>query len=139
MSEVQEYYLDGEYVTIWGEVKGKPDKVIVTNNSDYGELTVASRDRLVKKEDSYSWKQAQERADELRLITAKAEENFTKVTEKVIKAACSALSTRMKMNVVFGKNMESNGWAIAIADELNKLVRDKAPEVIKDKKDPFDL
>lgn len=135
MADIQEYYVDGEYVTIWGEVKDKPDTVIVTNGSGYGDLSVVNRSRLVKKEDSYQWQQAQKRADELRLVTAKAEEQFEKVTEKVIKAACSALATRMKMNILFGEGMKGNGWAMAVVDELNKLVREKAPEVIKGKED----
>lgn len=136
MSEIQEYYSSSTgYVTIWGEVKGKPEMVIVSNGSDYGELTVVARSQLEKKEDSWTYKEAERRADELRTITAKAEENFEKVVEKVIKTACSTLSTRMKMNVVFGKDISDGGWAIVIADELNKLVRKEAKDVVKDKAD----
>lgn len=133
MKETQEYVVDGEYVTIWGEVKDKPELVIVKNGDDYGELKVVNRERLVKKEDSWQWKEAQKRADELRLVTQKAEENFNKITEKVIAAACKSLSTRIKMNVLFGKSSSGNGWAVAIADELEKLIKKEAPEVIKEK------
>lgn len=131
----KEYYYEGDYVYIWAEITGKPELVIVSDGSDYGELQVVRRDKLMPKEDSWKFQQAQKQADDLRLVTAKAEEQFEKITEKIIKAACSALSTRMKMNVLFGKDMTGNGWAVTIADELNKLVREKAPEVIKDEKD----
>ena len=129
MSEPQEYYINGDYVTIWGEVKDKPDMVIVTTGDDYGALTVVRRKDLTPKEKSWTFQQAQKRADELRLITQKAEENFNKVVEKVIESACTTLSTRMKMNILFGQG--GNGWAVAVADELNKLVKKDAKEVVE--------
>lgn len=131
MDKQEEYYYNGSYVTIWGEVKDKPEFVIVDDDDDYGTMHVVRKDSLVPKEESYTYKQAQKRADELRLITQKAEENFEKITEKVIKTACSALSTRMKMNVLFGEGMKNNGWAVVVADELNKLVREEAKGVIE--------
>lgn len=131
----KEYYYEGDYVYIWAEITGKPELVIVSDGSDYSELQVVRRDKLMPKEDSWKFQQAQKQADDLRLITAKAEEQFEKITEKVIKAACSALSTRMKMNILFGKDMTGNGWAVTIAEELNKLIREEAPKVIKDEKD----
>ena len=135
MSEVKEYYYKGDYVYIWDNVTGKPDMVIVCDGSDYGELHVVHRDELINKEDSWTFQQKQKQADDLRLVTAKAEENFNKITEKVIKAACSSLSTRMKMNILFKDGMNADGWAITIANELNKLVREDAPKIIKGNND----
>ncbi len=105
--------------------------VIVSENSDYGDIRVVARKDLVKKEDTWEYKQAQKRADELRLMTAKAEENFEKVTERVISAACKALASRIKMNVLFGSNMAGGGWAVTIAEELEKLIKEDGKETIK--------
>lgn len=131
MAESNEFYYEGDYVYIWGEVTDKPEMVIVSDGSDYGELQVVRRDKLIKKEDSYQWKQKQQQADDLRLVTQKAEENFEKVTEKVIKAACGTLKTRMKMNILFGAGASGGGWAVAVADELDKLIKEDAKEIIK--------
>lgn len=129
----QEYYYNSGYVTIWGEVKDKPDMVIVAETGD-GDLSVAKRENLVPKEESYMYKKAQERADELRAITARAEEHFDEVVEKVIDKATSALQMRMKMNAIFSKDIGNNaGFAVAIADELKKLVKEKTPEIVKEK------
>lgn len=139
MDKEQEYYYDGGYVTIWAEVKDKPDTVIVAEPGGYGDLHVTSRKSLVKKEDSYYFKKAQERADEIRLITAKAQEQLDKLTAKLVDKALIDLASRLKFNVLFGKNVDgaTAGWAVTISDELKKMVKEKAPEVIKDKKDIF--
>lgn len=135
MDKNQEYYHSGGYGTIYGEVKDKPEEVIFAENGDYGELHVVRRSELVKKEDSYSYQQAQKRADELRAITAKAQENFDQLVEKLIKKTTSALSARMKLNILFGKDMSSSaGFGMAIANELEKLVKEDAAEVIKQNK-----
>ncbi len=135
MAESNEFYYEGDYVYIWADVKDKPEFVVVSDGSDYGELRIVRRDKLIKKEDSWTWKQKQKQADDLRLVTAKAEEQFEKVVEKVIKAATSTLATRMKMNILFGKEMAGAGLAMTVVDELNKLVREETPKVIKDEKD----
>lgn len=132
--KTKEYYYSGAYVTIVGDVEGKPNLIVVDGGGDYGTLTVVEKNKLIPKEESWTWQQAQKRADDIRLVTAKAEEQFEKITEKVIKAACSSLATRMKMNILFKEGMSGNGWAITVADELNKLVREEAPKIIKDEK-----
>lgn len=136
MGEVQEYLYNGEYVRILEDVSNMPSLVVVTNDRE--EYIVARRDQLQKKEDSWGYQRELERADEMRKLTQKAKENLDAVVEEVIEKATSALSSRMKMNVVFGKDMStSGGWALMIADELNKLIKEKAPKVVKKDELPF--
>ena len=136
MDDKKEYYWSGSYVTIWGEVKDRPDMVIVTDGNDYGELTVVARKELTPKEESYRYKQEQKRADELRLITQKAQENFDTLVEKIVDKALISLSSRMKFNVLFGDSSNVS-WAVLVSDELKKMVKEKAPEIVKGKEDPF--
>lgn len=138
MDKEQVYYCNGEYVKIYAEVKDEPDLFVIKNESGYGELSVVHRNGLTKKEDSYEYKQQQKKADELRMITAKAQENFDAIVEKVIAKAISRLQSRMKMNIVFGKDMgNSAGWAMTIVNELEKLIKEVAKDEVKDEKDPF--
>lgn len=137
MAEKQVYVVDGEDMVISHEIKDKNDLVVMEQEDGYGWYKVVYRKDLVKKEDSYQYKNAQKRADELRLITQKAEENFESICERVISASCKALQARMKMNILFGNNSSGNSWAVVIADELEKLIKEKAPKIIEDKKDQF--
>lgn len=140
MSDIQEYYHSSVgHCTIWGDVVDKPDWVIVSENSDYGTLTAVKRSELQKKEDTWEFKQAEKRRDEIRLMTAKAQEQLDKLTSKLVDKALIDLASRLKFNVLFGKNVDgaTAGWAVTISDELKKMVKEKAPEVIKDEKDIF--
>lgn len=128
----QEYLFNSEYVTIAYDVPDSDDLVIVA--TDREELLVARRKDLQKKEDSWGWKRAQERANEYRMLTAKAEENLNKVTEKVIKKAIESLQTRMKLNLLFKDGINENGWVLPVVNELGKLIREEAPKVIKEDK-----
>lgn len=123
---MKEYYLSGDYVTIWGEVKDKPDMVIVSDGSDYGELIVARRANLIPKEESYRYKKEQERAEELRLITAKAQENFDKLVDDVVDDAIRTLNSRMKFNALFGSDTSSGtaAWAMTVIEALEKIIKD---------------
>lgn len=134
----QEYLHGNQYVTIFAEIKGKDDWLVVETEDSV--LDVARKSDLVKKEDSYKFKRAQEQADELRLITQKAQENLDRLTTKLVDKALIDLASRLKFNVMFGKDVDgaTAGWAITIGDELKKMVKEKAPEVVKDKK-LFDL
>lgn len=132
----QEYYHSSVgHCMIWGDVVDKPDMVIVSENSDYGSLIVVARKDLVKKEDTWEFQQAKKRADELRLITAKAQEQFDKLADKLADKALISLASRMKFNALFGKGGAGVAWAGLIIEELEKLVKEKAEEVIKDKKE----
>jgi hypothetical protein len=132
----QEYLYNGEYVTIVDPIGDSDDLVCVSN--DHDELIVARRSNLTKKEDSYGFKKAEERRKELNDITAQAEANLDKVVEKVIEKAVASLSTRMKLNAVFGKDIgTAGGWALMVSDELTKLIKEEAPKIVK-KDDIFD-
>ena len=131
----QEYYYNGSYVTIFSEVTDHPDMVIVSDGGDYGELLVVRKDVLKKKEESYQYQQAQKHADELRLITQKAQENLDKLTDKLVDKAITALASRIKFNVAFGDGGSAAPYALMLSQELGKMIKDKAPEVIKGQKD----
>lgn len=131
MDKKQEYLHGNGYVTIFADVKDNDDFVIV--ETDGGVLEVARKNNLTKKEDSYNFKRAEERANELRLITQKAQENLDKLASKVVDKALLDLASRLKFNAMFGKDVNGAivGWAVTISDELKKLVKEKAPEIIK--------
>lgn len=135
----QEYYATGAgYVRIWSELVDRPDYVVVMDaNSDYGELSVIPRSDLKKKEDSYEYEQAEKRKKEIQLITANAKENLDKLVDEITDKALSSLSTRIKMNVLFGKLGGDDAIMLAISKELEDLVKENAPEVIKKEKDIF--
>lgn len=137
MSAQEYYHTSVGHCIIWGETKDHPDMVIVSENGEYGSLYVVKRDELVKNEDTWEFQKAKERADELRLITAKAQENLDKLADKLVDKAIIALNSRMKFNAVFGKetNGATAGWVLTVVDELKKLIKEKAPDVIKGKDD----
>lgn len=130
--KTQEYLFNSEYVTIYKEV----DKTLVIVENDHRELLVARKESLVKKEESYQYTKAQERADEIRMITAKAEEKLDELADKLVDKAITTLSARMKLNVLFNKDLgNASGWAITVVNELEKLIKDKdkVQEVLKQK------
>lgn len=131
MDDKQEYLYSGDYVTIFAEVKDNDDFIVVNNGN--GALEVARKIDLIKKEDSYQYKRAKEHADELRLITAKAQENLDKLADKLVDKALIALSSRLKFNTLFGKGSGNLAWAGLVIEELEKLVKEKAPDVISKK------
>ena len=133
----QEYYYNGGYVTIFSEVTDHPDLVIVSDGGDYGELLVVRKDVLKKKEESYQYQQAQKRADELRLITQKAQENLDKLTEKLVDKAIISLASRIKFNVAFGSGGSAAPYALMLSQELEKMIKKEAPKVIAEKEDVF--
>lgn len=128
----QEYLYNGEYVTIFKKVEGDKDLVVVSN--DHEELIVAHKSNLQKKEDSWGYQRSLERKKELQSITADAQARFDELVDEVVDKAISALSLRMKMNTLFAKDMNNaSGWAIQIVSELEKLIKEKAPETVKGK------
>lgn len=133
----QEYYYNGGYVTIFSEVTDHPDLVVVTDGNDYGELLVVRKSSLKKKEDSYYYQQAQKRAEELRLITAKAQENLDKLADKLVDKAIISLASRIKFNVAFGEGGSAAPYALMLSQELEKMIKKDAPKVIAEKEDVF--
>lgn len=126
----QEYLYNSEYVTIYHIIPDLDDAVIVKN--DHGELIVANFSEMELKEDSYYYKQARARKQELEAITKKAEANLNKIADKLVDRALRSLSSRMKFNLVFGKAGEGNNWVMPIVDELEKMIKEKAKEEMKD-------
>lgn len=134
----QEYYYNGGYVVIWGEVVDKPDFVIVNDGNDYGELQVTRRKELVKKEDSYQYKQAEKRAEEIRLKTAKAQENLDELSERVVDKALKSLASRIKFNVAFGEGGSSAAYALMPSEQLQKMIRESGDKIAGKEKIDFD-
>lgn len=130
----QEYLYNGEYVVISHKIDGEKDLVVVRN--DHGELIVARRSSLQKKEDSYYYKKAEERKKEIENITKKAEANLNAIADKLVDRALRSLSSRMKFNVAFSNDLNNSaGWAIMIANELEKMIKEKA----KDEMEKFEF
>lgn len=127
----QEYLYNSEYVTISHKVEGDDGLVVVENH--HGELIVASRSGLTKKEDSWEYKKAQERKQEIEAITKKAEDNLNAIASKVVDRALRSLSSRMKFNAAFSNDLgNSAGWAIMISNELEKMIKEKAKDEMKE-------
>lgn len=133
----QEYIYDNRVFTFFANIEAEnesQDEWVVVQDEDYVIATVRKKD-LVKKEDTYQYKRAQERADEIRLITARAEEKLDELSDKLVDKALKQLSTRMKLNAVFSKDIgNSGGWALTVSNELEKMIKEQAKETIEDKK-----
>lgn len=133
----QEYIYDNRVFTFFANIEAEnesQDEWVVVQDEDYVIATVRKKD-LVKKEDTYQYKRAQERADEIRLITAKAEEKLDELSDKLVDKALKQLSTRMKLNTVFSKDLgNASGWALTVSNELEKMIKEQAKETIEDKK-----
>ena len=137
MDKDQIYMYNRNEVKVHHEIPDMPEYVIVLDANGYGEWIIARKTDLVKKEDSYEFKRAKERADELRLITQRAQENLDRITEKLVDKAIISLASRIKFNVAFGSGGSAAPYALMLSQELEKMIKDKAPEIIKGEKDPF--
>ncbi len=130
MNKIQEYYHSSiGHCTIYADIVDMPDMVAVSENSDYGTITVVRRKELVKKEDTWEFKQAEKRRDEIRMITAKAQENLDELAEKVVDKALKSLASRIKFNVAFGESNGGSAYAITISQELEKLIRESGKKI----------
>ena len=136
-AEDQIYMYNREEVKILHEVEGDNDLVVVGQRDGYGDYMVAQKSSLVKLEDSYEFKRAKERAEELRLITAKAQENLDKLTDKLVDKAIISLASRIKFNVAFGSGGSAAPYALMLSQELEKMIKKEAPKVIAEKEDVF--
>ena len=134
-AEDQIYMYNREEVKILHNVEGDNDLVVIGQRDGYGDYMVAKKSSLVKLEDSYEFKRAKERAEELRLITAKAKENLDKLTEKLVDKAIVSLASRIKFNVAFGEGGSAAPYALMLSQELEKMIKKDAPKVIAEKED----
>lgn len=126
----EEYYHSSVgYCTIFGDIVDKPELVAVSENSDYGTITVVKRSELVPKEETWEFTQAKKRADEIRLITAKVQENLDELAERVVDKALKSLASRIKFNVAFGEGGSHSAYAIMLSTELEKLIRESGKKV----------
>ena len=137
MDKDQIYMYNRDEVKVHHEIPDMPEYVIVLDANGYGEWIIARKTDLVKKEDSYEFKSAKERADELRLITQKAEERLDKLTDKLVDKAIISLASRIKFNVAFGSGGSAAPYALMKSQELEKMIKKDAPKVITEKEDIF--
>lgn len=133
LKEGVEYYSEGDFYIYIEDVPSMPEFAVVREGGDDGYITVVRKKNLIPKEESWQWQQKQKHADELRLITQKAEENLDKLKDKLVDKALIALASRMKFNALFGKG-GNVAWAGLVIEELEKIVKDKAEETIKETK-----
>jgi len=131
----QEYLYNDDYVTISNKIVGEDDLVVVVN--DHEEYLVARKSNLKKKEDSWGYKRSLERNIELEQLTANAEKNLDKMADKLVDKALKSLASRLKFNTMFGKGTTSSEATLAftITNELEKMIKEEAPEAIKKKED----
>lgn len=132
MKEPKQYYWNGSYVTIVGNIEGEEGLVAVDEGSDYGSMSVARRADLIPKEESYTYKRAQERADELRLLVSKAQDKFDTLVDEIVDEACKTLSMRIKMNALFG-HTGNGALAVQISEEVEKLIKKDPKEIVEKK------
>lgn len=137
LDKTKEYYYSGSYVTIVGDVDGQPDLVVVDEGGDYGSMLVARRKELTPKEESWTFKKAQEHANEIRMITAKAQENLDEIADKIVDDALKKLASRIKFNVAFGEGGVHSAYALMLSDQLTKMIKEDGAKTIKAKEDPF--
>lgn len=137
MDKDQIYMYNRNEVKVHHDIPDMPEYVIVLDANGYGEWIIARKTDLVKKEDSYEFKRARERADELRLITQKAQENLDRLTEKLVDKAIISLASRIKFNVAFGSGGSAAPYALMLSQELEKMIKKEAPKVIAEKEDVF--
>ena len=123
MNKDQIYMYNRNEVKVYHEIPDMPEYVVVLDADGYGEWIIARKTDLVKKEDSYEFKRAKERAEELRLITAKAQENLDKLTEKLVDKAIISLASRIKFNVAFGSGGSAAPYALMLSQELEKMMK----------------
>lgn len=137
MDKDQIYMYNRNEVKVHHEIPDMPEYVVVLDADGYGEWIIARKTDLVKKEDSYEFKRAKERAEELRLITQKAQENLDKLTDKLVNKAIISLASRIKFNVAFGSGGPAAPYALMLSQELEKMIKKDAPKVIAEKEDVF--
>lgn len=139
MDKDQIYMYNRNEVKVHHEIPDMPEYVVVLDADGYGEWIIARKTDLVKKEDSYEFKRAKERADELRLITQRAQENLDKLKNKLVDDSIRALQSRVKFNVAFGKGGSSGAYAMILVEQLESLIKEKAEDAVKGEgtKSPF--
>lgn len=136
MERGKEYYLNGNFVTFWSELKDNKDFVVVEDSD--GVLKVARLSSLKDKEDTYEWQRKERYKKELEAITAEAEKNFDEVAEKIVDKALSSLATRIRLNAMFGEPANAS-FALTVVAELEKMIKDKKDikEKLTKEVDPF--
>lgn len=128
------YCSGGDFFYYIEDVPHNPDFAICRESGDdYGYLTIIRKSDLKPREETWQWQQKEKYAAELQAIVDKSQNKLDKLTDKLVDKAIMALASRMKFNVVFGKGGAGNAWALTIVEELEKLIKEKAPEVIKEK------
>lgn len=129
----KEYWSYGDCYYYVEDVPSMPEFAVVRESGDDGYVTVVRKSELKPKEETWQWQQKQKYAAELQAIVDGAQGNLDKLADKLVDKAIIALSSRMKFNVVFGKG-SGNAWALTIVEELEKLIKEEAKDVLKDKK-----
>lgn len=132
------YCSSGDFFYYVEDVPHNPDFAICREGGDdYGYLTVVRKSDLKPREETWQWQQKQKHADELRLITQKAQENLDRLTEKLVDKAIISLASRIKFNVAFGSGGSAAPYALMLSQELEKMIKKEAPKVIAEKEDVF--
>lgn len=138
----QEYYADGEFYTYYGEINSDDEysKNFAIMRDCEGVLCIQTKERLKLKEDTYEWQRKLQHKKELEELTAEAEKRLDEIADDIVNRALESLATRIRLNAMFGKASNAT-FALTIVGELEKMVKEKPKEAIKEKlnkkDDPF--
>lgn len=125
-----QYYSSGDFFEYIEDVPSMPDFAVVREGGD-GYITVARKSDLKPYEESWQWQRKEAAKERLEKVTAKAQANLDKLTEKLVDKALISLASRIKFNVAFGEGGVHNAYALMLSTELEKMIRKEAPKVIE--------
>lgn len=124
------YVVSGDYFYYIEDVPHNPDFAICRESGDdYGYLTVCRKSDMKLRTETWQWQQQEKEKERLEKVTEKVKANLGELAEQVVDKALKNLSSRMKMNIVFGKGSAGNAWALTIADELEKMIRESGKKI----------
>ena len=130
-----QYYSSGDFFEYIEDVPSMPDFAVVREGDGY--ITVARKSDLKPYEESWQWQQKEAAKERLEKVTAKAQANLDKLTEKLVDKAIISLASRIKFNVAFGSGGSAAPYALMLSQELEKMIKKDAPKVITEKEDVF--
>lgn len=134
----KEYWSSGDVFIYIEDVPHNPEFAICREGGDdYGYMTVCRKSDLKPREETWQWQQKEKYKQELEKVTEKVQENLDELAERVVDKALKSLSSRMKMNALFGDNSSNLAWIGVVTQELEKLIRESGKKIAK--KESIDL
>lgn len=121
----QLYFVNGQKVVLVTEFTYKEREYCVVYGGDDG-FSVWQKSYLKKWEETWNYQEEQKRKARLEQWKACEDQIVQRMQNKAIKS----LTTRIKLNAFFGSKVGGGAYAVVLAEELEKLIKeDKSPEV----------